>query len=264
MKHRYLIHIQYLGFRYHGWMKQPDVKTVESVLEKTLFYVLGHTGFRLLGSSRTDAMVSADHAAFELFLETPLDESVFIPEMNLNLPNDVRVTEMEPVGPDFNIIQSPREKAYVYLFSHGEKVHPFCAPFLCGLTYPVDIERMKEGADIFKGSHNFRRYCTKPGASARFEREILESRIEENRFIEASFFPDKTYAWHIRSKGFLRNQIRLMMGHLLCLGRGEINPDEIRRSLRGEITAPLRHIAPASGLVLREILFDRAEEEKRQ
>ena len=65
----YLLQVQYLGFRYHGWQKQPDVKTVEGMLSRTIAYVLERKNFKLLASGRTDAMVSAQHSLVELFLE---------------------------------------------------------------------------------------------------------------------------------------------------------------------------------------------------
>jgi len=54
----------------------------------------------------------------------------------------------------------------------------------------------------------------------------------------------------------MRYQVRLMMGQLLSLGRGEINLADIKESLKGNNTQPLRHIAPASGLVLNKLEFD--------
>ena len=87
---------------------------------------------------------------------------------------------------------------------------------------------MKKGALLFKGKHNFKKFCTKPSEKVEFEREILESRIEENTIYQANFFPEKSYVFHISSKGFMRNQIRLMMGQLLRLGKGEISLDDIK------------------------------------
>jgi len=49
----YLLKIQYLGFRYHGWQKQPDVLTVERMVERTFSYVLNRKNFKLLASGRT-------------------------------------------------------------------------------------------------------------------------------------------------------------------------------------------------------------------
>ncbi len=91
----YLIHLQYLGFRFHGWQKQPGVKTIESMIEKTLDYILGDTAFKILGSSRTDAMVSANHSAFMLFVNEPMERDQLKNDLNLNLPNDICITKIE-------------------------------------------------------------------------------------------------------------------------------------------------------------------------
>ncbi len=106
----YLIHIQYLGFRFHGWAKQPDVKTVHQFIDKTLPFVLGHKNFKTLGSSRTDAMVSANHAVFELFLKEPLETEQFFHDLNSNLPTDIRAIKIEETDQYFNVIQSPKTK----------------------------------------------------------------------------------------------------------------------------------------------------------
>ncbi len=255
-KYYYLLHIQYLGFRYHGWLKQPGLKTVELMMEKTAKFVLGHTRFKIIGASRTDAMVSANHCACELFVNDPLDTDQFLADFNNNLPNDIRIIGIEEKNRNFNIINSPRIKEYLYLFSYGEKCHPFCAPLIISFPENLDIDIMKKGALLFKGRHNFRQYCTKPGPETTFNRELLVSRIEENTVFKANFFPDKTYAYNVRAKGFMRYQIRLIMGQLLSLGRGEINLQDIKKSLKGKSDAPLRRIAPSSGLILNKIEFD--------
>ena len=108
---------------------------------------------------------------------------------------------------------------------------------------------------MFKGKHNFKKYCTKPGVKTYFEREILVSKIEENTLFKASFFPAKSYVYRIHSKGFLRYQVRLIMGQLFSLGREEISLDTIIESLNGNDKKPLRHIAPSSGLILNKIEF---------
>ncbi len=255
-KYYYLIHIQYLGFRYHGWLKQPELKTVESMIEKTIKFILGHSDFKILGTSRTDSKVSANHSAFELFVNNPLNIKRLVKDFNQNLPNDIKVTKIEEKDKNFNIINAPRVKEYIYLFSFGEKIHPFCASLMSSFQDDLDIEMMKQGALLFKGKHNFKQYCTKPSPSTSFDREVLVSKIEENILFKANFFPAKSYAYHIHSKGFLRYQVRLIMGQLLSLGRCEINLGEIERSLKGHDNKPLRHIAPASGLILNEIKFE--------
>jgi tRNA pseudouridine38-40 synthase len=252
----YLIHIQYLGFRFHGWAKQPNVKTVHQFIDKTLPYVLGHNDFKTLGSSRTDAMVSANHFVLELFLKEALDLDSFFHELNRNLPQDIRALKIEATDGDFNIIQSPRVKEYMYLFAFGEKAHPFTAPLMSTFMENMDIEQMKAGALMFQGKHNFKKYVKKPSDKTVLEREVEVSFIEENRIFEANFFPEKSYVYHVHSRGFMRNQIRLMMGQLLRLGRGEIGMEDIKQSLENPDEETFDYIAPASGLILNKVNFE--------
>ena len=94
-KFYYLVHFQYLGFRYHGWQKQPGLLTVEHMVEKTLRWMLGPEKFKILVASRTDARVSANHSAFELFLERPISPDALLAELNRNLPPDIRILKVE-------------------------------------------------------------------------------------------------------------------------------------------------------------------------
>ncbi len=251
----YLIHLQYLGFRFHGWQKQPGVKTIESMIEKTLDFILGDTIYKILGSSRTDAMVSANHSAFMLFVNEPMERDQLKNDLNLNLPNDICITKIEQKDKSFNIINTPRIKEYLYLFAFGQKSHPFSASLMVTFPQLIDVEQMKKGALLFNGRHNFSQYCTKPTRKTNFDREILVCHIRENTAFQASFFPEKSWMLRIQAKGFLRYQIRLIMGQLLNLGMGKIELNDIEQSLLGKDTSPLRDIAPASGLILNKIIF---------
>ena len=93
----YLLKFQYLGFRYHGWQVQPAVKTVQKMVEKTLSFVLEHSDFKILGASRTDAMVLAEESAFELFVKKPLDTVDLMARLNKSLPNDIRILSVSAV-----------------------------------------------------------------------------------------------------------------------------------------------------------------------
>ena len=257
-RYYYLIRIQYLGYRFHGWQKQPQLKTVQLMIEKTLKYILESQSFKTLAAGRTDAMVSAQEAAFELFLDDrPLDDlEEFLALFNHNLPQDIRALTIKEVNKNFNIIKHSKVKEYHYLFAHGSKFHPFCASIMTTILEELDIEIMKKGAKLFQGSHNFKTYCFRPTNNGMYNREIINCELIENTEITASFFPENTYVLCIKGKGFGRNQIRLMMGALIKLGRGEITLDYIRQSLKPESTEVLEYIAPASGLILNKIEFN--------
>src|SRR5690554_4624841 len=262
IRYFYLIKIQYLGYRLHGWQQQPGLKTVELMLRRTLKYVLEDRRFKMLGSGRTDAMVSATSAAFELFLyEKPLeDPQEFLKVFNQNLPQDIRALEIEEVDQQFNVIKDARMKQYAYLFAFGQKSHPFCAPFLMTFHEELDIERMKAGAKLFEGTHNFTHFCTRPNEHTQVIREVAKCEIQENDLISASFFPQKSYALHVHGEGFLRNQIRIMMGALVLVGKGELSLEDLKASLdvaNPSPPTPTTFVAPGSGLVLRDIAFEK-------
>lgn len=251
----FLIEVQYLGFRYHGWQRQPGVKTIQEMIERTLKFILEDKPFKILGASRTDAMVSATQAAFELFLQEPEDDRQLLIDLNENLPADIRVMSIKRVDEHFNIIQHAKEKEYLYLFSHGEKNHPFAAPYLTTIHADLDIELMKEGAGLFEGKHNFKMYCYKPKKDTQYERELLLSEIVENTLWKANFFPEQSFIYRVRGMGFMRNQIRLMMGKLFRLGKHEIGLSDIVESLKNPSDSPEYYIAPASGLMLHQMTF---------
>lgn len=254
-RYYYLIQLQYLGYRYHGWMKQPNIKTVQGMVDRTIRFILQHDDFKTLGASRTDAMVSANNGAFELFVWEKLEEETLFKNLNDNLPQDIRVLSVKEVDEKFNIIQNPKNKEYIYLFYYGERSHPFCSPFMAYIREDLDIDLMKEGAKLFEGKQNFQRYCVKPSADTVFEREIAYCAITENDKYTANFFPEKSYIVHVHGKGFLRHQVRFMVGTLFMLGKREITLDDIRESLKGGDNIHLGYNAPASGLHLDKLEF---------
>ncbi len=253
----YLIKIQYLGYRFHGWQKQPDVKTLHLMVDRTLNFILEGKPFKSLGSGRTDAMVSAECAAFELFLEEPIEDLIaFLELFNHNLPQDIRAINIKEVDKKFNIIKHSKIKEYIYLFTYKEKCHPFCAPIMTTILEDLDIEMMKQGAKLFEGEHYFKSYCFRATDHGIYTRDILTCELVENTIYTANYFPEKSYILRVRGKGFMRNQIRLMMGTLIDLGKGNISLDDIKNSLLPENMIKMNYIAPASGLILNNIEFD--------
>ena len=253
----YIITLQFLGFRYSGWQKQPGQKTIESMLIKTLKYVLSNRKFKVLGAGRTDAKVSALEAVFELFLEDePItDLSSFLHEFNINLPPDIRALTISEVDERFNIIQNTKEKEYIYLFSYGEKSHPFCAPYLVTFLDDLAIDLMVQAASLFQGTHNFKSYTARPQENTKFIRTITSCEIKPNEILSASFFPEKSYALQIIGEGFMRYQIRMIMGVLVQVGKGELTLEEGAHSLSLESEVKLPFVAPGSGLLLNGVTF---------
>ncbi|TYA58970.1 tRNA pseudouridine synthase A [Formosa maritima] len=255
-RYYYVLKIQYLGYRFHGWQKQPKLKTVHLMIDRTFNYIFEGKRFKTLASGRTDAMVSAQEAAFELFVYEPIEDlETFLALFNHNLPQDIRALSVKQVDKSFNIINHAKIKEYLYVFAHGQKHHPFCAPIMTTILEELDIEIMKQGAKLFEGLHNFKTYCYKATDNGVYEREIITCEIVENTMFTANFFPEKSYLLRVKGQGFMRNQIRLMMGALIKLGRGDITLNYIEDSLTPESKEVMDYIAPASGLILNKIEF---------
>jgi tRNA pseudouridine38-40 synthase len=254
-RYYYLIEFQYLGFRYHGWAKQPDVKTVQGMVNRTLKYILGEARFKTLGAGRTDAMVSANQGYFELFVYEPLEPGQLLQDLNTNLPHDIHALSIEEVDGQFNVIQDVKEKEYTYLFSFGKKNHPYAAPYMVFITVNLDVELMKQGAKLFEGTHDFRQYCYQPKPETSCIRTINASEIGINDILTASFFPAESFVYKVKGSGFMRNQVRLIMGTLISLGKGELSLEDIRISLKNPEGKPLYYIAPASGLMLNSVQY---------
>ncbi len=252
----YLIRIEFLGFRYHGWQKQPKFKSVHGMIDKTVEFVLGHANFKTLGCGRTDAKVSADDYAFELFFNDDIMPEKLLHSFNKNLPSDIRAKSIEMVNSSFNIIQNVKMKEYHYHFSSGEKSHPFNAPFIRDFGKALDMENMKIAAKLFEGTHNFKRYVSKPVPKTVFEREIISSVIEPNTKFTGSLTASNAFVYKVKAKGFLRYQVRLMMGALVEVGRGVWSVDDLKQSLIDYNGTQIKHVAPSSGLTLHKVEFD--------
>ncbi|WGK64441.1 tRNA pseudouridine(38-40) synthase TruA [Croceiramulus getboli] len=253
----YLFELQYLGFRYHGWQKQPDVLTVERMVGRTLAYVLGHKNFKTLAIGRTDAKVSVNHTYVELFLKDDALEPGFLELFNKNLPQDIRALSMEEVTADFNLMESALEKEYLYLFANAISMHPFAAPLMINKTEPLDIELMQKAARLFEGTHDFRSYCYKPKPTTQTVLSISRSEIVINDLYQANFFPDESYIFRVIGQGFKRHQVRLMMGMLFDIGNGSASMDDLKESLALDSSIHLSHIAPPSGLLLNQVRIKR-------
>lgn len=253
----YIIKIQYLGFRFHGWQKQPEVNTVQRMVDRTLAYVLGHKKFKTLAAGRTDAKVSVNETFIELFLdEGYLDFEEFMPLFNLNLPQDIKALNIEETNKNFNIIQHTKQKEYLYVFTFGEKIHPFAAPFMVAFPDVLDLMIMQQAAKLFEGTHNFRNYTYKPTPTTNTIGTITTCELVENTVYEANFFPKKSYILRVVGEGFKRNQIRIMMARLMELGKGMIDFQTIEKSLSNpDEILPITYIAPASGLILQSVDF---------
>lgn len=253
----YLFGIQYLGLRYHGWQVQKGLKTIQGTLERVFRYVLGHEDFTVLGSSRTDSGVSCLHGGFVLYLREGLETESFLSMANEHLPADIRLLYGKPVPPDFNVIQDVKSKRYGYYFAIGDKPHAFYGANLTYAGSNLDLAKMHEGSRVFLGKHDFRRFCTQGRDIQDFEREIFTFDLSEVGDGGVFWPAGNTYVLRVEGDGFLMHQVRRMAAALFMLGRGELQVEDLEAALVDSTLSPISPKAPAQGLVLEEVSFNK-------
>ena len=253
---RFLIRLQFLGLRYHGVQKQANHQTIQGRLEQTLRTAFREEELNTHFSSRTDAMVSAEESFCLLMFNNPQSQNS-VESALTKLPPDILALEIRAVEDSFTLLQKTKVKTYRYFFSHGQtKPHVFAAPYMTILNEELDIELMKKGAKLFLGTHHFENYCHKPKEGTLFKRTIESARVIENTFLIANFFPDQSFVFEVSSTGFMRGQVRLMMGSLFRLGKKEISLSELESSLKSYDSTFVKWMVPSSGLILHKTELD--------
>lgn len=248
---RFLIKLQYLGFRYHGVQKQDQYQSIQGRIEKLLHSSFFETKFSTRFSSRTDALVSALEAYCLLIFDRAEDIAQLASVLS-HLPPDIQVQQVLAVSDQFTLLNAAGIKEYHYYFSQDESAPSvFAAPFMTILSEKLDLALMQQGAALFVGTHNFKNYCFKPKVGTQFERSIMSCEIVENLDFTASFFPKKSYVLKIRGQGFMRGQVRLIMGALFRLGKNETTILELKKSLIESDPAFIKWMVPSSGLILK-------------
>lgn len=252
---RFILKIQYLGFRYHGWLQQPQVKTIQGQLDKTLRFIFPEGKIRTLSSGRTDAMVSALEMPVLLLLEANSEPEFIYLELSKNLPQDIKILSVHRDVDHVDIINDVQVKEYHYLFSNDE-MHPFCAGMMTHFCGALDISLMQKAAKYFEGQHWLGNYCHYRSKSDQkvYARNILCSQLLENDEYTANFFPERSYLYRIKGKGFMHHQVRMMVGAMVMLGQGVWKWQDFLDSLQEGVKMHPK-VAPASGLLLKKVEF---------
>jgi tRNA pseudouridine38-40 synthase len=232
---RIRITVSYDGTDFHGWQVQPELPTIQGVLEAVV-ELIEKKPVHVAGSGRTDSGVHAlaQIAAFTLDNALPLDN--LRRAMNRQLPASIRVLRTEEVHADFHPRFDAKAKTYRYTIFRDEVCSPFEWRYVHHHPYPLNEAAMMEAAQVFEGEHDFSAFAAaddrdEEGASK--VRTIFESRLvrEGSRLI-----------YTVRGSGFLKHMVRNIAGTLLEAGRGNIDCQALP-----PVSGPT---APAKGLTL--------------
>ena len=139
---RYLLKVWYIGSNFSGSQRQPNKRTIEGELIKTLIetgYMVSDVEGNFKTAARTDAGVHAREAAFAFTSLKPFHLRL----IETNLPKDMGITSWATIPLDYHPRWEVCSKVYHYIY-----------PRLQGDI--LDVQKITEGLDILKGTHNFR------------------------------------------------------------------------------------------------------------
>jgi len=247
----YKLTIQYDGTALHGWQIQGGERTVQGELTKVVSLLEG-SDVHVTGSGRTDAGVHAEGQIANVHLSREFTPWKLRAAINGNLPFDIRVMDVEIVPDDFHARFSAKGKTYRYRVFNGPVISPFWNRYAIHESRSLDIEAMREAANVFVGRHDFTAFSSAHSDSEDRVREIFEFQVISE---EIGSIDSRMIAFIVTGKGFLRYMVRSMVGTLMAVGRGEIDSDTIRAALETKERKLAETTAPPKGLTLLKVFY---------
>ena len=238
---RLLAKVRYKGTRYAGWQRQPNVLSIQEVIETELSKYF-NTPIVIFGAGRTDAGVHAFGQRFHFDVELDdVDLDRLIYSLNRMLPDDIQIDDIEQVEEDFHARYNAKSKTYNYLISFESK-----SPFFYETCYlfpkGFDFDLFKNALDHFVGKHNFKNFTSKEEDKDNFIRDI---------YMIDAYKDDELVSITLKGNGFMRYMIRFIIGYSIDVALGKYNEESIDELLDDNSE---RHIvsskAPAQGLIL--------------
>jgi tRNA pseudouridine38-40 synthase len=240
----YKIILTYNGSAFAGFQRQGTERTVQGELEKGMQKV-GWKGKSILGAGRTDAGVHARSQVVSFQLDWEHTNEDLRNALNYYIPKDIAVQSVEEVASSFHPRYDAKSRHYRY--------HVYCQPvrdplreaFFWQVWPMMDIDRMNKAAKVLLGVHDFAAFGSPTSEGGTTTREIFFANWSQQ---------GDTFHFDIRANAFLYHMVRRITFALVAIGQEEAPITMIEEGLRnGKLS--LRGLAPASGLVLEEVIY---------
>lgn len=237
---RVMLTVAYDGTNYHGWQLQPNAITVEGVLNQALSELLKED-IKVIGASRTDTGVHAlgNIAVFDTQARMPAEKVSYA--LNQRLPEDIKIQKSQEVSLDFHPRHQNSKKTYDYKILNCEFPLPTQRLYAHFTYSPLDIDLMNKGAKYLIGEHDFKSFCSVNTVAETTVRTIYDISVTKQQNI---------ITIRVTGSGFLYNMVRIIAGTLMEVGKGRIEPTEIKSMLEALDRTAAGPTAPANGLTL--------------
>lgn len=240
---RYFVAFSYFGKSYHGWQRQPNAITVQQLLEEA-FSTLLRQPVSLVGAGRTDTGVHARQMIAHMDIEKKIRRSELIHRLNAFLPDDIAVQDIFKVPTGAHARFDALERTYEYwLVTEKNPFYKDTAHYLRG---PLELDKMNQAAQLLLQHEDFQCF-SKSGSDVKTYncqvRKAAWTRVGDR------------LVFTISADRFLRNMVRAVVGTLLEVGKGKLQPDDVKGIIKSGDRGKAGVSVPAKGLYLTRVSY---------
>jgi len=241
---RFKLTIEYAGTRYSGWQIQANARTVQGEIARAVRAVTGRDADEFHGSGRTDAGVHALAQVAHLGVATALPPATIRHRLNEELPSDIVILDVEKVDHRFHARKSAVGRAYLYQIARRRTA--FAKPYVWWVRDPLDLDRMSAAAARVTGLHDFRSFTDDDPEQKSTRVHIERVEIAGHGHLVLVRFVGSHFLWKM---------VRRLVGVLVEIGRGGLEPPAVDDLLRERSSLPARLTAPSAGLFLERVFY---------
>lgn len=241
----YRITLAYDGTDYCGWQIQLGQPTIQGLLNAALERLDG-APVTTFAAGRTDAGVHAEGQVVSFRLSKNWSGANLRKALNGNLPPDVRVLDAATVADQFHARFDAKGKTYRYRIFVAEVMNPFWVRYAWHYPYALDSAKLVEDAQTLVGTHDFTAFTVANCETKTRVRTVTEVRVEREADLLTLYFS---------GEGFLRYQVRTMVGALVDANRGRLKAGSIAELIERRDRTLIGAPAPAQGLTLLKVEY---------
>ena len=235
--------VAYHGARFSGWQRQDNARTVQQVLEDALT-TLSTEPVAVRSAGRTDAGVHARGQLVSATFSTRVPPEKMVLAAGSRLPDDVAVLRADIVADGFDARRDSIAKRYVYRIHNDAARDPLDGGMCWHVRGRLDVDAMRAAAAVLVGEHDYEAFRATDCQAAHARRYLWRVDVVDRR---------PRIEIEVRGNAFCKNQVRIMAGTLLDVGRGRLAGGDVARILASRDRTQAGVTAPALGLTMEEV-----------
>ena len=242
---RFLLKFSYDGSDYSGYQIQPEKNTIQQCLEDAVYKVNNSIKRCVHSSGRTDKGVHAKNQYAHVDLDVNITPQKLKRALNSNLPDSIHIIDTYVVEDNFHARYNVKSKKYEYYINLGE-FNPIERNYVFQYNHELNVDAMKDAIKVFLGEHDFRAFVTDNKNKENCVRTITKADISKK---------DNKLKITFEGTGFLRYQVRNMVGILIKVGENKISTEDVEKILLSKDRTKSGKTAPANGLYLVDVIY---------